>query len=58
MLSRAVDETLVDGLVVNGTARAAGFLSLLACAMQNGVLQRYLLYFLVGAAAVIGYMAL
>ena len=58
VLSRAVDETLVDGLVVNGTARAAGFLSLLACAMQNGVLQRYLLYFLVGAAAVIGYMAL
>lgn len=58
VLWNALDETVVDGLAVHGTARAVGFMAVLASAMQTGVLQRYLLYFLIGAVAVIAYMAL
>ena len=58
ILWNALDETAIDGLAVHGTARAVGFLAVVASAMQTGVLQRYLLYFLIGAVAVIAYMAL
>ncbi|HPQ80551.1 MAG TPA: NADH-quinone oxidoreductase subunit L [bacterium] len=58
VLWKAADRVAVDGLAVGGTARAVGFMAVVASAAQNGVLQRYLLYFLVGAVAVIAFMAL
>lgn len=58
ILSKAIDQTLVDGLAVHGTARAVGFIAIITAAAQTGVLQRYLLYFLAGAVAVVGYLAL
>lgn len=58
ILWKAVDRTFVDGIAVHGSARAVGFMASLASAVQTGVLQRYLLYFLVGAVIVVGYLAL
>ena len=58
ILWNALDQTAVDGLAVHGTARAVGFLGAVAGALQTGSVQRYLLYFLVGAVAVIAYVAL
>ncbi|MFH0799558.1 MAG: NADH-quinone oxidoreductase subunit L [Pseudomonadota bacterium] len=58
VLWNTIDETFVDGLVVHGSARSVGFMATVASAAQTGVLQRYLLYFLIGAVAVIGYLAL
>lgn len=53
-----VNSTFMDGIIINGTARAAGFISELAEVSHNGVLERYLLYFLIGVALVVGFMAL
>lgn len=57
LLWQTVDRVFIDGLVVQGTARVVGFAALVVGATQTGALQRYLLYFLVGAAAVIGFFA-
>lgn len=58
VLWRVLDATFVDGIAVYGTARAIGFMGTIASAAETGVLQRYLLYFLIGAVVIIGFMAL
>lgn len=58
VLWNSVDQSIVDGIAVHGSARAVGFMGVVVSAMQTGMLQRYLLYFLIGAAAVVGYLAL
>ena len=58
LLWRIFDGLFVDSLVVLGTARVVGMMSKVATAAQTGVLRQYLLYFLIGAAVVIGYLAL
>lgn len=55
---RALDVTLIDGIWVYGTARTVDFMGTVASQAETGVLQRYLLYFLIGAVGVIGYVAL
>jgi len=58
ILWKTVDKTVVDGIVVEGAARSVGLMATLAQAAQTGVLQQYLLYFLIGAVVVVGYLAL
>lgn len=57
-LWKGVDDVAIDGLVVYGTARSIGVFGRLASLLQTGVLQQYLLYFLIGAVIIVGYIAL
>jgi NADH-quinone oxidoreductase subunit L len=54
ILWKEVDETYLDGLCVHGTARAVGFWSSLVSALQTGLVQNYLIYFLIGASIIVG----
>lgn len=58
LLWNALDQTLVGALLVNGTGRAMGFAAQIASKAQTGDVSRYLLYALLGAAAVVGVMVL
>jgi len=58
ILWRTLDRTVVDGVLIGGSSRIVGFMAALASATETGVLQRYLLYFLVGAVVVVGYLVL
>ena len=58
ILWQTVDDTLIDGLCVHGTARAVGVWANIVSMAQTGVLQQYLLYFLIGAVVLVGYLAL
>lgn len=58
VLWRALDDAVLDGLAVGGSAKAVGILGRVASAAQTGVLQQYLLYFLIGAVIAVGYLAL
>lgn len=58
ILWQTVDDTLVDGLGVHGTARAVGVWASIVSMAETGVLQQYLLYFLIGAVVIVGYLAL
>ena len=58
ILWKIIDGLFVDGLMVYGSARVVGALAKVAQAAQTGVLRQYLLYFLIGAVVVIGYLAL
>ena len=48
VLWKGVDSDLIDGLIVNGSARASEFLGQVAGAFQSGVVNSYALYFLIG----------
>jgi NADH-quinone oxidoreductase subunit L len=58
ILWQTVDDTFIDGLAVHGTARGVGFWASVMSLAQTGMLQQYLLYFLIGAVVVVGYLAL
>lgn len=58
ILWQTLDDTYIDGLMVYGTARSVGFWASVVSMAQTGVLQQYLLYFLIGAAVIVGYLAL
>jgi NADH-quinone oxidoreductase subunit L len=58
VLWRTVDDLYIDGLAITGSARSLGFWGSVLSLMQNGKVQQYLLYFLIGAVVIIGYMAL
>lgn len=58
ILWQTLDDTYIDGLMVHGTARSIGFWASVVSLAQTGVLQQYLLYFLIGAALIVGYLAL
>jgi NADH-quinone oxidoreductase subunit L len=55
---KGFDETAVDGIAVEGTSRTIGLVSTLVSSAQTGILQHYLLYFLIGAVLIIGLVAL
>ncbi|MFH1874754.1 MAG: NADH-quinone oxidoreductase subunit L [Pseudomonadota bacterium] len=58
ILWKGVDDIYIDGLAIHGTARSFGFMSAVLGFVQNGKVQQYLLYFLIGAVVVVGYLAL
>lgn len=58
ILWQTVDDIFIDGLAVHGTARTVGLWANVVSLAQTGVLQQYLLYFLIGAVVVVGYLAL
>ncbi len=58
ILWQGIDDTVVDGIAVEGTARAAGLFGALASAAETGILQHYLLYFLIGAVLIVGFVTL
>ncbi|MFA5812050.1 MAG: NADH-quinone oxidoreductase subunit L [bacterium] len=58
ILWQGLDETVVDGIAVDGTARTAELFGALASAAETGILQHYLLYFLIGAVLIVGFVAL
>jgi len=58
ILWQTLDDTFIDGLAVHGAARGVGFWASVVSLAQTGALQQYLLYFLIGAVVVVGYLAL
>jgi NADH-quinone oxidoreductase subunit L len=53
ILWKELDDTYIDGLAIHGTARAVGFWSNLVSALQTGLIQNYLIYFLIGAVTIV-----
>lgn len=58
IVSQGVDAVLIDGIAVEGSSRAVGLFSSLVVSAQTGVLQNYLLYFLIGVVLIVGLIAL
>jgi NADH-quinone oxidoreductase subunit L len=58
ILWRGIDQTVVDGIGVEGTERAVGLVSALVSSAQTGILQHYLLYFLIGVVLIVALIAL
>lgn len=50
-----IDRRLIDGIFVNGTARVTALLGSVVSVFQNGLINRYALYFLI-ALAVLGFV--
>jgi NADH-quinone oxidoreductase subunit L len=55
-LWRVGDQTLIDGAVVNGSARAVGVLAVLARGLQSGYLYHYAFAMIVGLAILVGWI--
>jgi NADH-quinone oxidoreductase subunit L len=58
ILWRGIDTTVVDGIGVEGTSRVVGLMSALVSSAQTGILQHYLLYFLIGVVLIVALIAL
>ena len=52
------DQKLIDGIAVNGSARAVGALSLVARRLQSGYLYHYAFAMVIGLAALVGWFVL
>ena len=52
------DERLIDGLVVNGSARLVGWLSSVVRQLQSGYLYHYAFAMIIGLAAMLGWLLL
>jgi NADH-quinone oxidoreductase subunit L len=50
------DETLIDGTVVNGSAKAVGALAAVTRGLQSGYLYHYAFAMIVGLAALVGWL--
>jgi len=50
------DQTLIDGALVNGSARAVGLLAVLTRGLQSGYLYHYAFAMIVGLAALVGWL--
>jgi NADH-quinone oxidoreductase subunit L len=50
------DQTLIDGAVVNGSAKAVGLLAGFARGLQSGYLYHYAFAMIVGLAALVGWL--
>jgi NADH-quinone oxidoreductase subunit L len=50
------DETLIDGTVVNGSAKAVGALAAVTRGLQSGYLYHYAFVMIVGLAALVGWL--
>jgi NADH-quinone oxidoreductase subunit L len=53
---RVGDQTLIDGAMVNGSARAVGVMAVLARGLQSGYLYHYAFAMIVGLAAIVGWL--
>lgn len=58
VLWRGVDAGLIDGLVINGSAKATRFLGELAGIFQTGIVNSYALYFLAGIVGLVAWLML
>ena len=58
LLWRVGDQTIIDGGVVNGSAKAVGVFAVLARGLQSGYLYHYAFAMVVGLAALIGWLVL
>ena len=56
LLWRVGDQTVIDGAVVNGSARAVGVVAVLARGLQSGYLYHYAFAMVVGLAALVGWL--
>jgi len=50
------DQTLIDGAMVNGSAKAVGMLALVTRGLQSGYLYHYAFAMIVGLAALVGWL--
>jgi NADH-quinone oxidoreductase subunit L len=50
------DETLIDGVAVNGSAKAVGMLAVVTRGLQSGYLYHYAFAMIVGLAALVGWL--
>jgi NADH-quinone oxidoreductase subunit L len=50
------DQTLIDGGLVNGSARAVGLLAVVARGLQSGYLYHYAFAMIIGLAALVGWL--
>jgi NADH-quinone oxidoreductase subunit L len=55
-LWKAGDETLIDGALVNGSAKAVGLLAVVTRGLQTGYLYHYAFAMIVGLAALVGWL--
>jgi NADH-quinone oxidoreductase subunit L len=55
-LWKAGDQTLIDGALVNGSARVVGVVAVLARGLQSGYLYHYAFAMIVGLALLIGWL--
>src|SRR5690606_33967465 len=58
VLWRVGDQLLIDGLIVNGSARAVGVVSSVARGLQSGYLYHYAFAMVIALAVLIGWFAL
>jgi NADH-quinone oxidoreductase subunit L len=52
------DRTLIDGLLVNGSARVVGWFSVVSRAFQTGYIYHYAFTMILGIALYLGYLLL
>jgi len=57
-LWRVGDETIIDGMLVNGSARAVGWISSVTRRLQTGYLYHYAFAMIVGLAVMLGWILL
>ena len=57
-LWRIGDEVLIDGIVVNGSARAVGFCSSVVRTLQSGYLYHYAFAMIIGLALILGWLVI
>ena len=50
------DQTLIDGALVNGSARAVGLLAVVSRGLQSGYLYHYAFAMIIGLAALVGWL--
>ena len=50
------DEVLIDGVMVNGTARSVGWVSSIVRHLQSGYLYHYAFAMIIGLAALLGWL--
>jgi NADH-quinone oxidoreductase subunit L len=55
-LWRVGDQTLIDGALVNGSARAVGLLAVVTRGLQSGYLYHYAFAMVIGLAALVGWL--
>ena len=53
---KAGDQALIDGAVVNGSARAVGLIAVVTRSLQSGYLYHYAFAMIVGLAALVGWL--
>ena len=50
------DQALIDGALVNGSAKAVGLLAVITRGLQSGYLYHYAFAMIVGLAALVGWL--